>query len=371
VRQALAEFVREVRAAGLPVSVAEAIDSLRAAGVAGVERDHLREALAAALVKDETDRDVFDEVFDRFFAAAEERVAKKKRKAASGGLGDSPRRASSTRGGAAESKEPRKTPTLPRPESAEKRTERSSALERRARMRRLLAKPFRDLDPLEAEELRALAESLARRLRGRLRRRLRPSSRRGRLDFRRTLRRSISRGGAPVELELRRRRPGRIDLAALCDVSGSVRHASDFFAALLGPCRDLLRSFRLFVFVDHAIEASVEDGRLVPYGPVDVHAFSDLGQTLVEFERSVSPALGRNTVLLVLGDARNNRRPARADALARLRSRTRAVWWLVPEVRSRWGQGDSAIEAYRPHCDELFDAASGADLIAALERLGR
>jgi len=367
VREQLAEFVREVRAAGVPVSVAEAIDSLRAASVAGVERDVLREALAATLVKDESDRDVFDEVFDRFFAAAAGPAARKKRNAAGGGVGESRRGSSSADTGPA--KEPRRSERSVR--AAPARSERSSIIERRVRSRKLLAKPFRDLDPLEAEELRELAETLARLFRGRLRRRLRPSPRRGRLDFRRTLRRSISRGGAPVDLELRRRRPGRIDIVALCDVSGSVRHASELFAALLGPCQDLLRTFRLFVFVDHAVEASIEDGRIVPHAPLDVHAFSDFGQTLVAIERAGLPALGRNTVLLILGDARNNRKPSRADVLGRLGSGARAVWWLVPETRSRWGQGDSAIESYRPHCDEIFECATGAALIAALERLGR
>ena len=367
-REQLAEFVREVRAAGVPVSVAEAIDSLRAASVAGVERDVLREALAAALVKDESDRDVFDEVFDRFFAAAAEPSAKKKRKAAGGGVGEARRSSSPSRN--ADGPPPVRAEPLSL-SKGETRSPRSTIIDRRVRSRKLLAKPFRDLDPLEAEELRDLAETLAHRFRGRLRRRLRPSPRRGRLDFRRTLRRSISRGGAPVDLELRRRRRGRIDVVALCDVSGSVRHASELFAALLGPCQELLRSFRLFVFVDHAVEASIEDGRIVPHAPVDVHAFSDLGQTLVELERAPAPALGRNTVLLVLGDARNNRKPPRADVFGRLGSRARAVWWLVPETRGRWGRGDSAIESYRPHCDEIFECATGAALIAALERLGR
>jgi uncharacterized protein with von Willebrand factor type A (vWA) domain len=125
------------------------------------------------------------------------------------------------------------------------------------------------------------------------------------------------------------------------------------------------------VFVDHAIEATIEDDTIVPHAPVDVHAFSDLGRVLVEIERGDLAPFGRNTLLLVLGDARNNRRPSRADVLGRLRDRVRAVWWLAPEQRARWGTADSAIEAYRPHCDVLLECANGAGLLAALDRLGR
>jgi uncharacterized protein with von Willebrand factor type A (vWA) domain len=368
VQRALTEFVQETRRAGLRVSVAEAMDALRAAAVAGVERERLREALAAAIVKDEADRELFDEVFERFFGGGDANGATRRRAPASAGLGTG-RGASG--GGTAREPPPEKRDAKgrrPVPARPDDRERPSPALERRRRRRALLARPFRDMDPIEAEELAALAEELARRFRGRLRRRLR-RARRGRLDFRRTLRRSVAHGGAAFELELRRRRPGRIDVVALCDVSGSVRHASELFAAMLAPCATLLRSLRLLAFVDRAVPAALVDGRLVPEGDLDLHAFSDLGRALVLLERSDAPPLGRNTVLVVLGDARNNRKPPRADVLGRFRARARAVWWLNPEARDRWGTGDSAIESYRPHVDALLECATPAALIEALDRL--
>jgi uncharacterized protein with von Willebrand factor type A (vWA) domain len=375
VRAVLTEFLREVRASGIPVSLAEGIDALRAACAVGVERERLRDGLAAAIVKDEVDRPAFDEAFDRFFALTDVGRRKSKR-AMRGAVGAGAGRRGEARNHEPQHPEIRGDPPRiappPREAGRERRSaERAREIERRLRRRALLAKPFRALQPPEAAALVALAEDLARRFRGRLRRRLRPARRRGRLDFRRTLRRSIGHGGVPLDIELRRRRPGRIDLVALCDVSGSVRHATDFFAALLGPCQDLLRSLRLLVFVDHAIEATIEDGKLVPHAPVDVHAYSDLGQVLVEIERGDLAPFGRNTLLLVLGDARNNRRPARADVLGRLRARVRAVWWLMAEESTRWGTADSAIEAYRPHCDLLLECADGAGLLTALDRVGR
>jgi uncharacterized protein with von Willebrand factor type A (vWA) domain len=380
-REVLTEFLQEVRAAGVPVSLAESIDALRAAVAVGVEREPLREALAAAVVKDEADREAFDEVFERFFAAGE--ALRRRRRGARAGGGDGEGQPGRGRPGAgrapqvhAEDERPGQPPhrgdraggeARPR-ERGEPRG--AAEVRRRLRRRALLRKPFREMDPVEAEELAALASELARRFRTRLARRFR-RGRRGRLDFRRTLRRSIAHGGAPFHLELRRRRPSRPDLVALCDVSGSVRHAAELFAALLAPCRRFFRRVRLIVYVDRPVEASVESGRLVPHEPIDLHALSDLGRVLLELEDRLSPTLTRNTVLLVLGDARNNRRPARADALGRLRARVRALWWLVPEPRARWGTGDSAIEAYRPYCDERLECPSGAALLAALDRLAR
>ena len=66
----LLRLVGELRSAGVPVSVAETLDAIRAVAAAGFsDRTRLREAMAAALVKDEADRVLFDEVFVRFFGA--------------------------------------------------------------------------------------------------------------------------------------------------------------------------------------------------------------------------------------------------------------------------------------------------------------
>lgn len=66
----LHRFVRLLRLAGLRISIPEALDSMRCAGQPGVlsSRAVLRTALRVALVKDQRDESVFDEVFDAFFA---------------------------------------------------------------------------------------------------------------------------------------------------------------------------------------------------------------------------------------------------------------------------------------------------------------
>lgn len=67
---ALHRFIRFLRLHGIRISVAEAVDALRAAAQPGVlaDREVLRYALAVSLIKDRRDVEEFDRVFDLFFA---------------------------------------------------------------------------------------------------------------------------------------------------------------------------------------------------------------------------------------------------------------------------------------------------------------
>jgi uncharacterized protein with von Willebrand factor type A (vWA) domain len=67
---ALHRFVRLLRLRGVRISIPEALDAMVCARQPGMLRDRetLRAALRVALVKDRRDEEVFDEIFDQFFA---------------------------------------------------------------------------------------------------------------------------------------------------------------------------------------------------------------------------------------------------------------------------------------------------------------
>lgn len=361
-------FVDALRASGVTPNVAETLDATRAVAAAGVERRALREALAATLVKDHAERPVFDAVFDRYFGVPPRvEIRRDRGKPAGegegkGGEGQGTGRAPERQGTGREGEEKREKAER----GEESRAERSA--QRLARQRSLLERPFRDMDPREVEELDDLVDELGRRFRRRWARRMRRASL-GRLDVRRTIRRALSRGGVPIELLLRKPRPGKTDLVALVDLSYSTATAAEFLLALLAPARRFFRRVQLFGYVDAPAEVSIENGHLVPHEPLDLNARSDFGKVLRLLDERYHFVLGRNTVLLVLGDARNNRRPPRADLLARMRREVRSIVWLNPEPHARWNTGDSVIAAYARSIDLLLAAHDSHSLIAALDQL--
>src|SRR5262245_57840480 len=91
-RARLLEIVPAPREGGRGVSVPATRDAVAAVAAAGVGREGVREALAAALVKDEGDRPRFDRLFDAMFplvgAMGEEPGRKRRRRTGGGAAGD-------------------------------------------------------------------------------------------------------------------------------------------------------------------------------------------------------------------------------------------------------------------------------------------
>src|SRR4029079_4615216 len=107
----------------------------------------------------------------------------------------------------------------------------------------------------DIEQMRREIYPLARRLAARLARE-QHARRRGPLDFRRTVRASVSTGGVPLVTHHRPRRPPRPELVVLCDVSGSVANFASFTLLLVYALREQFGKVRAFTFVDRVHEVT-------------------------------------------------------------------------------------------------------------------
>ncbi len=225
----------------------------------------------------------------------------------------------------------------------------------------LAEKPLAQLSEEELARLRDEVTRLARKLRQMAT--LRPKhERRGRLDARRTIRRSLRSGGVPFELSRRRRRVERPRLVVLCDISDSVRNVSRFMLQFAYTLQDQFSQVRSFVFVSELGETTdlfrqheLEQALQLAYGGavINVFANSNFGRAFVSFRERFLDAVTTKTTVIVIGDGRNNYHPSCAWALADVRARARRLLWLNPEPPLSWAFGDSAMRDYEPHCDRV------------------
>ena len=97
---------------------------------------------------------------------------------------------------------------------------------------------------------------------------------------------------------------------------------------------------------------------------------SDYGAVLEQFWSGPGrqQLTGRTTVVIV-GDGRNNRRPPRAEILAEIARRSRAVYWLNPEPHTERGESDSEMAAYSPHCRKVFEVRDLEQLARCVEMI--
>jgi uncharacterized protein len=235
------------------------------------------------------------------------------------------------------------------------------------------------LSSLELSELRRVVQPLARQLAARIssHRRLRST---GRLDPRRTVRRSLQAGGVPFDVAMRRRHPHRPDLVLLCDVSGSVAEFAQFTFTLVHALHDELRRVRSFAFVDGIAEVTdlfesaqheIHVNRFVERrGVLGDDGHSDYGRALTRFvDHYLVDAVSSRSTVIICGDARTNYRPDGCEALRAIAEQARRVFWLNPEAETEWGATDSAMDDYRPYCRGAYEVRSLrqlGDVIASL-----
>ena len=438
-------FVHELRTAGLPVSMTENLDAMRAVEHIDIaEREVFREVLGSTLVKNHRHRRAFDTVFVVYFSLwasnPEDELAATARGELSGGgaTGDiSPeeiaqmlidallnmdRDALQRLAAMAVSKFAGIEPGRPvggtyylyrtlrqldldalgarmmsqaAPFEGDPLKERfqSEEYERRLRdlreiieteirrrlvadrgveaMARTLRKPLpEDVDFMHASRdemvslqrvIVPLTRTLAARLAQRRRRR-----HRGQLDFRRTVRASLSYGGVPAEPKFRHPHPSKPEIMVVADISGSVASFARFTLQFVYAMASQFSKVRSWVFIDGIDEITrffdESDDVLEAVQRVNseadvvwVDGHSDYGHALEIFHDRHLNEVTPKTSIIILGDARNNYHASGSWVLEALGKRAKHVYWLNPEPIGYWDTGDSVIGDYANFCDGVYE----------------
>ncbi|MDJ0835663.1 MAG: VWA domain-containing protein [Acidobacteriota bacterium] len=209
----------------------------------------------------------------------------------------------------------------------------------------------------QMEEMEALAMRLARRLSLRLSRRFKQARRGGRLDMRRTIRKSIARGGDPLELCRRGKRPRRPRLVFFLDCSGSMDRYSLFFLRFIYILRQhyprvdaFLFSTRLTRISNALARADMEEAMTA----VSESASGWSGGTCIGLCLQTFIAvhgrdmLSRGTRVIILSDGLDTGEPGMlGDQLAAVKRRARSLIWLNPLTGG---------DAYKPEARGMREA---------------
>jgi uncharacterized protein len=230
----------------------------------------------------------------------------------------------------------------------------------------------------EVADVRRAVISLARRMSTRLAK-LRKQGARGRLDMRKTFRKSLGTGGSLVDPQFKVRSRSRPDLVLICDVSGSVAAFTRFTLLLVACLQVQFPRIRSFLFIDTVDEVTET---LKANDPTDaipkalqtanviwLDGHSDYGHSFKQFHENYLEAVNDRSHVLILGDARSNYRNPEAWVVKDIKERAKRVWWLNPEAPQHWDTGDSVISAYAEHCEAIHECRNLKQLAGFIERL--
>jgi uncharacterized protein with von Willebrand factor type A (vWA) domain len=191
---------------------------------------------------------------------------------------------------------------------------------------------------------------------------------RGVLDVRRMLRKNLAYDGSFFHLAWRKRKKEQAAVYVVCDVSNSVARIARFLLLLLHSLNDVLPNVRSFAFSNRLGEVTDTFSRNTSSQAIEQAMFdwgkgtTDYGKALVDFRELVHHKLDSRSTVIFLGDARSNYFDPRADILKEVQGRAKQVFWLNPEPRDGWGEGDSEMKRYAPFCLRVHRLASLQDL---------
>ncbi len=253
------------------------------------------------------------------------------------------------------------------------------AVQTTAEMAALLQVELQHMDPETQKRILAYIRANARVFRQTLRQRDSAAGRRH-LDLRGTLRAAARHGGEPLVLRYRKPRKSRAHVVLLADLSGSCQNTAVlalFFTALMdaafpGGCRKFAFVKDLYPVDLYFREVSPEAGVQAVLEHIPTRGvYSDYGTVLAQLRRRYGAGFHRDTTLILLGDARNNRNPTGAGDLRYLRDRCAGVYWLNPEPRRLWDTGDSVMGAYIAAGAAAYEGKHVGDLLEFLLRAGQ
>ena len=329
-------FGQVLRRAGLPLTVTELMDAVRALEqIDLLDRSEVRLALRTCLVARSEEIPIFDRCFDAFwtFHADDGQGLEGLTSPAPAAHADEDQAPDAT-GGAESTRE-----SLALEGWEEEADDEGEPLEVPGQSDRevLMDRDFSTFPAEDLDEVARLTILIAKRLARRVSRRRRPTRRGGVVDLRRSMRANMMKGEI-IELRRRERRRRKVKLALLCDVSGSMDLYSRFLLQFLFALQNVFGRVETFTFATRLTRVTEElkgpsyQAALRKLTAVrDFSGGTRIGESLQEFNRSWGHLVDRHTIVLILSDGWDTGEPdVLADAMLALRRKAGRVIWLNP-----------------------------------------
>jgi len=243
---------------------------------------------------------------------------------------------------------------------------------------RLKKADFAGASQKEMAALEKLSIRLLRQMSIRLSRRMKIEANRDRVDLRRSIRRNITRGGDPMVLAYKGRKPQKKRLVIFLDISGSMNLYSLFLLRFAYALQKHFKKVNTFLFSTGVVEISdllrarkLSDALTgVSQRVREWSGGTRIGGSLREFNRGAGRrVLSSNTFFIILSDGWDTGAPeVLAAEVCKTRSRVQKLLWLNPLLGLKDYQPITrGMSAALPHVD-VFAPAHNLESLLALDK---
>ena len=244
---------------------------------------------------------------------------------------------------------------------------------------RLKKTDFSKISEMDAPILDQIAEQLWKEMAKRLKRRMKQSIKPEKVDIRRTIRASLQHGGDPIKLQFKGKKPQKMRLVILLDVSGSMDKYSFFLLRFIWALQEHFEDVESFVFSTH-LRRITEDLKtkgldktlqLLSEHADNWSSGTKIGECLKAFNDQYAKRIlaGRSFVIVLCDGLDTGEKGILSHEMKKISLRTKRLIWLNP-LKGMTGYQPLArgMAEALPHLD-IFQSAHNLNSILALEQI--
>jgi len=365
ITESIVAFAQFVRSHGVNIGIEETELALLAAEKKLLpDRTNFKNALKVIFCTNPEERQLYEKLFSVFWETNPVDLREAKNKTSIGGV--------------VERKSNRSLVMLGRGKTAEETAE-AKNVSGANETERLQKTDFAALQEMDARLLEEIAAQLFKEMSVRLRRRMKESRKEGPINLRRTIRRSISSGGEPIELFHRSKKRKKHRLIVLLDVSGSMDKYSFYLLRFVCALREHFRAAEAFVFstslvrISKALQHNYLDSVLsaISQKADNWSGGTKIGECLKQFNDQYGKRmLNGLPFVIILSDGLDTGTPETlGKELKKIKGRSKKTIWLNP-LKGMKGYEPIArgMKEAMPSIDE-FRTAHNLESLLALENI--
>lgn len=191
------------------------------------------------------------------------------------------------------------------------------------------------------------------------------------IDMQTTIQYACKTGGIPIDLYFHHKRPSKAKLVMILDISGSCSEASEMMLTFMYYLQSVFpRGCQAYAFVNELYnistlmqtrnpdEAIAKAFSLIPTKGV----YSNYAKPLTSLWEEHRKEIDKETIVIFMGDARNNKNPAAEFQMKNICRRAKKAFWLNTETADKWNQQDSIAGIYGRYA-KMYETTTIKDIL--------